>query len=75
MSILEFRYCDAENPYHKRLKGTGIVMKKKEFNSNESIVREAHAWNSIADLHRGLTSVIAYPTWAIWLGRVLLKSS
>jgi hypothetical protein len=23
----------------------------------------------------GLTSVIAYPTWAIWLGRVLLKSS
>ena len=23
----------------------------------------------------GLASVIAYPTWAIWLGRVLLKSS
>lgn len=23
----------------------------------------------------GLTSVIAYPTWAIWLGRVLLKSN
>ena len=23
----------------------------------------------------GMTSVIAYPTWAIWLGRVLLKSS
>jgi hypothetical protein len=23
----------------------------------------------------GLASIIAYPTWAIWLGRVLLKSS
>jgi ubiquinone/menaquinone biosynthesis C-methylase UbiE len=39
---------NAAYPYHKRLEGTGIVMKKKESNSNESIVREAQAWNSIA---------------------------
>jgi ubiquinone/menaquinone biosynthesis C-methylase UbiE len=31
------------------MKGTWFAMKKKEFNPQESIVREAQAWNSIAD--------------------------
>jgi ubiquinone/menaquinone biosynthesis C-methylase UbiE len=40
---------ESDDIFYMFMKGTWFAMKKKESNPQESIVREAQAWNSIAD--------------------------